>query len=159
MGNTKNTRRINTDPTVSGIRDLIPGAATQVGSCRFCGSKVQTISGSRLTFWVATWVETFLKAPTLIKRFMSKSMHGTVTRVSAGSLTRRPQLSVFTEWNLESQLTDTSWVWTKHPYTIKRVSKDFCWRSSWVQCYVSEQIRCTSVTPISYWSACCLIHP
>lgn len=38
---------------------------------------------------------------------MSKSMHGTVTRVSAGSLTWHPQLSVFTECNFESHLTDT----------------------------------------------------
>lgn len=46
---------------------LVPGTASQVGNSSHCDSKFQTILGKRFTFRVATWVETFLQAPTITK--------------------------------------------------------------------------------------------
>lgn len=67
---------------------LVPGTAIQVGNSSHCDSKFQTIQAiKRLTFRVATWAETFLKAPTIIKWFMSKSVDDMVKWASAGKQT------------------------------------------------------------------------
>lgn len=57
---------------------------------------------NKLTFRVAAWVETFLKAPTIIKWFMSKSIDDMVTQASAGRQTWSQPCSVFTEYNFEN---------------------------------------------------------
>lgn len=115
------------NPTLLETTLFVPGTASQVGNCNRCGSKFQTILGNRLTFRVAAWVGTFLRAPTIIKWFMSKSMDDMVTQASAGRRTQSQPRSVFAEYNFKNQLTDTFWVCKQQlSYTVKRVSEDFC---------------------------------
>lgn len=76
---------------------LVPGTASHVGNSSHCDSKFQTILGKRLTFRVATWAETFAKTPTIIKRFISKSVDDMVKQASAGRPTQRQSHNVFVE--------------------------------------------------------------